>query len=140
MSVSAQTNFVSPIQELQTEVRLPFRDHSLGHSRGLGVSPVLDGFLTHGGGHSSLIPVIQSESDNERLQSWLGGGGAVLDGRRCSGTWTHQESSYRVNILQTLAVLRALQYCQESLRPGILLVQTDNKTILSDLKRMGRAI
>ncbi len=43
------------------------------------------------------------------------GWGAVLDGDRCSGRWTPEESKYHVNVLEIMAVLRAIHYFQESL-------------------------
>ena len=65
------------------------------------------------------------------------GWGAVLDGSRCSARWTHQEAHSHVNVLELTAVLRAIHHFQESLQPGVLLVQTDNTTVQSYLNRWG---
>ncbi len=48
-----------------------------------------------------------------------------------------RESLLHVNLLETMAVFKALQFFCQSLQPGVLLVQTDNTTILSYLNKMG---
>ncbi len=48
-------------------------DHSLGYSGTPGGSPVLVGSLPGGGGSSSGLPAVQSDTDNGCLKLWLGG-------------------------------------------------------------------
>ncbi len=80
-----------------------------------------------------FVPASQILTTDASNHGW----GAVLDGRKCAGTWTHRVSLLHVNLLETMAVLRALQSFRRLLHPGVLLVQTDNTTVISYLNKMG---
>ncbi len=102
-------------------------------------SPVLEA-IQFWSDHSRLVegvplgsvPTSQVLTTDASNHGW----GAVLDGRKCAGNWTHRESLLHVNLLETMAVFRALQFFRRSLQPGVL-VQTDNMTALSYLNKMG---
>ena len=72
VSVSTRTIVISPVQELQVEVGSHQEDHSLGRPGGRGSSPVLVGPLSRGRGRPSGLPAVRSDTDNRRLQLWLG--------------------------------------------------------------------
>ena len=95
LSVSAETNFIAPVQELQAEV-------------------------------GRFLPHIQTLT----MDASKPGCAAVLDGRSCAGIWTRTKSHYHDNLLEAMAGFRAIQFLQQILQPGVLLVQTDNTTVL----------
>ncbi len=80
----------------------------------------------------SLWDISRPDASDASNYSW----GAVLDGNHCSGRWSLQELKNHINILQIMAVLRAIEFFQGSLQARIL-VQTDNTTVQSYLKWMG---
>ncbi len=124
-----------PTSPVQAEIGDCFQGHSLGCARGAGGSPVLGRPLPSG---REGVPLrFQPPSQTLTMDASNHGWGAILDGRSCTGSWTQEESHYYVNLLEALAVLRALQFFQRSHQPGILLVQTDNTTIISYLNQMG---
>ncbi len=53
-----------------------------------------------------FIPASQTLTTDASNHGW----GAALDRRSCAGTWTHQESLFHVNLLETMAVFRAVQF------------------------------
>ncbi len=115
MSVSAQTVFILPVQELQAEIGNHFQDHSLGCSGG-GTGLSSSGHTLAAWqrafpeGPSRPVRLLITNTSNH---GWV----AILDGRRFAGTWTQksqQKSHYNVNIPETSAVLRVLQFFQES--------------------------
>jgi ribonuclease HI len=65
------------------------------------------------------------------LRAW----GAHMDGLKVQGTWTAQQSRFHINVLELLAVFRALKAFQ--VYNKVILVQTDNTTVISYINKAG---
>ncbi len=73
----------------------------------------------------SFIPPSPSLTTDASNHGWM----AVLEGQSRSGTWAQEESHFHVYILKTLTVFMVSN--RALIHPGVLLVQTDNTTVLS---------
>ncbi len=134
--LSSQTNFFSPDKVFQVEFRPPFQADSPECSGGGGGSQVLIESSHTRPGSTSGSPCSRPNPDHRRPQPWVGGGGS--SGRaEVLRSWSHQESLLHINLLEALAVFRGLQVFEQSPHTGVLLVQTDNTTVLSYLNRRG---
>ncbi len=65
------------------------------------------------------------------------GWGAVFGPHQRSGLWSREESLLHVNPLETLAVFRALQAFEPILQRGVILLQTNNTTVMAYINKMG---
>ncbi len=80
----------------------------------------------------------ESEYDDGCLQLWFGSSplGTKLFSGMVSGL-CQEESRFPLNITKALVVFKVLQFFEQSLKQGDLLIQTDNPTILSCLNQIG---
>ncbi len=145
VSVSAQTDFISPNKELRR------RSDRLSKQILLNAPEVTEALrvwlnrvnLSQGGPSVSCYPRPDLGTPptwvGECVGGWVGGGGGggVLGELKCSGLWSQSESLLHVNLLEARAVFRALQTFEQSLCRGVLLVQTDNTTVPSYLNQIG---
>ena len=67
------------------------------------------------------------------------GWGAHMDSLHTSGSWTPQESSLHINILELEAVSRALRHFVSSLSNKVVRIFTDNTTVAFYLNKQGGA-
>jgi ribonuclease HI len=65
------------------------------------------------------------------LMAW----GAHMDGHKVQGTWTSLQSQFHINVLEMLAVFKALKAFR--LFNRVVLVQTDNTTVISYINKAG---
>lgn len=65
------------------------------------------------------------------------GWGAHLGGLQISGGWSLEESSLHINVLELLAVQKALSHFRRSLSGPLVLVRCDNFTVVQYLNREG---
>ncbi|KAJ2939177.1 hypothetical protein O0L34_g8490 [Tuta absoluta] len=65
------------------------------------------------------------------------GWGAMLDNRRLQGTWTKSQEKVHCNQKEMLAILNTLKGQAENLRSKVLIIQSDNKTVIAYLRNEG---
>ncbi len=79
VSVSAQTDFILPLKDLQAEFRQSFREESLGCSGGAGGSSVLVGSSLFRGWSTSGVHFVEPKFNNTCLWPWLGCNSGGMD-------------------------------------------------------------
>ena len=65
------------------------------------------------------------------------GWGAHMDAVSTAGTWSPSEKQLHINVLELLAVRRALTFFATSLRRQVVVVKSDNSTVVSYINRQG---
>ena len=65
------------------------------------------------------------------------GWGAHLEGRMAKGVWSTQESSLHINVLELKAVLLALREFLDVVQNRIVLIATDNSTVVAYINKEG---
>ena len=65
------------------------------------------------------------------------GWGAHIEGQTCRGTWSVQESKLHINILELKAVLLALKEFRTLVSGRVVMVATDNTTVLAYINKQG---
>lgn len=65
------------------------------------------------------------------------GWGAHLSGSVTSGIWAPHERDLHINLLEMMAIFKAVVCFQELVRDNTILIATDNSTVLSYLRRQG---
>jgi hypothetical protein len=68
------------------------------------------------------------------------GWGAVCNNVRIGGLWLTQESHFHINVLELMAIQNAVKSFLQNKSNTHVLIQTDNKTALAYLNRMGGCI
>ena len=66
------------------------------------------------------------------------GWGAHLDDKTARGSWFVPESNLHINFLEPKAVLLALQRFQDICSNQVVLIATDNTTVVSYINKQGR--
>ena len=67
----------------------------------------------------------------------LSGWGATWENQLASGVWGTEERGVHINVLESLAVLRAIQYWANQLSGHVVTVKSDNSTTVSYINRQG---
>ncbi|XP_043116738.1 LOW QUALITY PROTEIN: uncharacterized protein LOC122360307, partial [Puntigrus tetrazona] len=67
----------------------------------------------------------------------LTGWGAVLNGRPAHGLWSDHHQKWHINLLEMLAVFRALKHFLPDLKGHHVLVHTDNTAVVSYINHQG---
>ena len=65
------------------------------------------------------------------------GWGAFMAGKTCAGKWSTRESTLHINCLEMLAVHYALQQFSDLVRFKVVVVMTDNTTVVSHIRKQG---
>ena len=65
------------------------------------------------------------------------GWGAFLAGKTCAGQWSTREATLHINCLEMLAVHYALQHFRDIVSQKVVLVMTDNTTVVSHIRKQG---
>ena len=105
------------------------------HSTGCPLSFAVVGYppqLTTGVPPTSPLPQLQLFSDAS-IEGW----GAHLTSHQTSGTWSPRQSSLHINDLELLAVHFALQHFPPLVINKVVIVMTDNTTVIGQIKNQG---
>ena len=92
---------------------------------------VFKGSNLHQKEHNMLMFTDASE------KGWGGGGGGHLNNCTVSGVWQQSEKDLHINILELKAVFLALKHFQKQLKQKIVLVSSDNSTVVSYISKEG---
>ncbi|KAM4024747.1 uncharacterized protein ACNLHF_025531 [Anomaloglossus baeobatrachus] len=92
-----------------------------------------------------LLPTSLSKGKSCLTPSWavvttdasLSGWGAIFLHHRAQGTWTQQESSLQINVLEIRAVYLALKAFQQWLEGRQIRIQSDNSTAVAYINHQG---
>ena len=73
------------------------------------------------------------------MDASVSGWGAHLDpeGLLCHGVWTPDQSQLHINILEMKAILSALKQCQDILANSLIMVATDNSSVVAYIRKEG---
>lgn len=66
--------------------------------------------------------------------------GAVCQDLRIGGTWSENTSQYHINILELLAITHAVKSFLKQKSNQVVLIQTDNKTAMPNVNKMGGTV
>ena len=68
------------------------------------------------------------------------GWGAHMDMNLISGKWTEEQSRFHINQLELIAVRLALHQWEKTLKNSVVLVVTDNSTVVAHINKQGGAV
>lgn len=84
-------------------------------------------------GTSLTLPTRKILTSDASLWGW----GAHVEGKLVEGTWSPEEATQSINLLELRAIRQALLHFQDLLAGSHVLVRTDNITAKADINRQG---
>ena len=97
----------------------------------------LDWWITHVQSTAKSILTAEPKEVMYTDASSTIGWGAVLNGKRCSGAWSHEEKQDHINCLELKAILFALKSWRSVLKNKHVRIMCDNQTAVAAINHMG---